>query len=105
MSHFVAAVSNTERGVFVAGRVNSAAVHFLIDTGATITLVGRTVYDELADDQPALQPTKMVVKGVDGSPLDVAGMGVFTLQFGNVTIQRQLVVCQLYLLYWARTCW
>lgn len=72
--------------------VNSQRGEFLIDTGATTTLVTKEFYDSLCQ-KPTLVPTNTIVEVADGEPIRTEGLGYFPLQVeGHVFMMPCLVV-------------
>ena len=85
-----------EKGLYLVGIVNKLSASFLVDTGAGVSIISLQFYERLQEeDWPVLQPTSTVVKAVQGSQLSVAGVGNFNLQFGEVSISRQILVADI----------
>ena len=71
-------------GLFVKGSIRSVEFQILIDTGATDTLIGMTVYHQLPREQrPTLEDCDTGVRQVDGSPLKVYGAAWLDLRIGK----------------------
>ncbi|KHJ77539.1 reverse transcriptase, partial [Oesophagostomum dentatum] len=64
---FAAENARTYLDVKIGGR----SLHFLLDTGADITLISRRTWKRLGS--PTLEPCAMPVKTVDGSPMKIDG--------------------------------
>ena len=73
-------------GLFVNGTVRNTKCHFLIDTGATDTLISSKVYYQIPREQrPVLETDGVQVRQVDGSPLSVLGIAWVDVQVGRTT--------------------
>ena len=60
-------------------KVNSQGGEFLVDSGATTTLVTKEFYDTLRN-KPAMVPTTIRVNVADGDPIQTEGFATFPLE-------------------------
>ena len=82
-----------ENGIFIQGHVEGTPINFLIDTGATVTVLSFAAFERIPSSRrPALQRTNTKVSGVGGSSLDIAGMAEMTLVFEGVPIIHKVIV-------------
>jgi predicted aspartyl protease len=66
----------TDAGMYLQGSVHGTGVKFLIDTGATVTMIAKGVYERMApEDRPWLYEVTGNVLCADGKPLEVVGKG------------------------------
>ena len=67
---------------------------FIIDTGATVTLLNYAQFMKIPmSSRPSLKPVKFSISMADGtSPLYVHGSGVFSLKCGSSKVKHEIVV-------------
>ncbi|KAL3891141.1 hypothetical protein ACJMK2_003404 [Sinanodonta woodiana] len=77
--------------MYLQGSVHGIGVRFLLDTGATVTMIARGVCERMAPgDRPRLYEVTGNVLYADGK-LEVVGKGKFTLSFGEKVKSTALV--------------
>ena len=86
-----------DNGVYVMGLVqgngHSTPVHFLVDTGAAVSVMSLTTYDRLPQEiRPPLKPTDVQIAGVTGDSLDIAGLAKMTLVFNGILIVHDVLI-------------
>ena len=70
--------------MYVELLIHDILVKFVVDTGATLTLVSNKVYDLIPDlYRPHLSATKSQIKSACGNYLNLRGKGNFKLNFGT----------------------
>ncbi|XP_063448081.1 uncharacterized protein LOC134727630 [Mytilus trossulus] len=83
-------------GMFVELNIQGVPVKFVVDTGATLTLVSKRVYDSIPDlCRPHLSETRSQIKSVSDKYLSLKGKGSFTLDFGKEKFISEAVVTDL----------
>ncbi|CAC5382568.1 unnamed protein product [Mytilus coruscus] len=92
----VVVLASKDAGMFVELGIQDVPVKFLIDTGATLTLVSTRVYDLIPDlRRPHLGETKSQIKSVCDNYLSLRGKGSFKLDFGKEEFISEAVVTDL----------
>ena len=80
----------------MTGSIQGAGVNFLIDTGATLTILSRKIYDSLTDDQkPELILDSEEILMADDSPLSVLGKGLMKITIGTKQVTQEIWVADL----------
>jgi predicted aspartyl protease len=80
-----------ESGMFVKVEINGKVLEFLVDTGATITLVSRNSSEDIVDSG-SLKPLNSDVMIADGTSLNVYGVQVLPLFIQGRQFQCKMVV-------------
>ncbi|XP_071136906.1 uncharacterized protein [Mytilus edulis] len=89
--------ASESKGIFVELSIQDVLVKFVVDTGATLTLVSTRVYDLIPDlCRPHLSETKSQIKSVCDKYLNLNGKGSFTLEFGKEKFISEAVVTDLH---------
>ncbi|XP_063431167.1 uncharacterized protein LOC134713784 [Mytilus trossulus] len=82
--------------MFVELKIQDVPVKFVIDTGATRTLVTSKVYDSIPDlCRPHLSETRSQIKSVSDKYLSLRGKGSFKMDFGKEKFTSEAVVADL----------
>ncbi|VDI29050.1 Hypothetical predicted protein [Mytilus galloprovincialis] len=82
--------------MYVELLIHDILVKFVVDTGATLTLVSNKVYDLIPDlYRPHLSATKSQIKSACGNYLNLRGKGNFKLDFGTERFTSEAVVTEL----------
>lgn len=71
------ATSSSDNGLYIIGKIDSLDVHFLVDSGATATLISKETYEKCgygSDSQ--LYSKDEIIKGVDGNNINVYGLSL-----------------------------
>ena len=77
----------------VAGHVNGVAIYFMIDTGASVSLVHADIWKEItAHCGLHLQTWHQKLIGVEGSPITVLGTATLDVSLGGITVQSDFLV-------------
>ena len=77
----------------VTGQIEGHPVRFLVDTGATITLVSTRVYSKLSGSP--LQPVDFTVYQADGEPMSTKGHMTCKISLGPLQVLQDVVVADL----------
>ena len=68
-------------------------VNFLIDSGSNSTLLSFDTYNSLdANSRPDLEPTDIVLMGVNGDELKVHGAAILHIEFSHRNFTKQAIV-------------
>ena len=86
-----------DNGVYIMGlgqgNGHSTPVHFLVDTGAAVSVMSLTTYDHLPQEiLPPLKPTNVQIAGVTDDSLDIAGLAKMTLVFNGILIVHDVLI-------------
>ncbi|CAG2190935.1 unnamed protein product [Mytilus edulis] len=88
--------ASEDAGMYVELLIQDIFVKFVVDTGATLTLVSTKVYDLIPDlYRPHLNATKSQIKSACGNYLNLRGKGNFKLDFGTERFTSEAVVTEL----------
>ncbi|VDI80984.1 Hypothetical predicted protein [Mytilus galloprovincialis] len=88
--------ASEDAGMYVELLIHDILVKFVVDTGATLTLVSTIVYDLIPDlYTPHLSATKSQIKSACGNYLNLRGKGKFKLDFGTERFTSEAVVTEL----------
>ena len=83
-------------GLFVVSKVHEQQIKCLIDTGSTITILSKTVYESFPDDKrPICQTTSTPVLSADGTPLKVYGYCMFPIQIGTKQFEHDFWIADI----------
>lgn len=83
-------------GVYVKGSVESVDVIFTVDTGASISLLSKKIFDEIPCNQrPDLHSKVPQLKGASGRDIPCYGTAYFQLQFGPLYLEKKLLVADI----------
>ncbi|CAC5403371.1 unnamed protein product [Mytilus coruscus] len=83
-------------GMYVKLNVGDIEAKFVVDTGATLTLVSSKLYDMLTPlDKSYLSKVKTTVRSVCGNKLELRGKDRFNLHFGPNMLQSEAVLTDL----------
>ncbi|XP_041467396.1 uncharacterized protein LOC121417729 [Lytechinus variegatus] len=93
----VGATLDTKRkGLYLQGKVNGQDLKLLVDTGATNTLIGEKVFDQIEEiRRPELLPVTSVVLQADGSQLRIRGKSMLEVQIGDIVVTTMATVASL----------
>lgn len=85
-----------DNGFYIFGFLNGLPVDFLIDSGSTSTIISSKTYELLPDDsKPELVRSNLVLKGVNGLPLETLGMATFEITFKDQKEQQTAIICNI----------
>ena len=77
----------------VAGYINGVAINFMVDTGASVSLLHADIWGRLtADCDLVLEAWHRKLIGVEGSPLSVLGTANMGVGLGGITVQSDFLV-------------
>lgn len=82
-------------GVYIEGKIEGLKVTLTADTGAARTVVSTRVYDKI----PLCKRPKLIksqsLASANGQPLVERGKAIFTLQIGDLVLEKELVVAEI----------
>ncbi|MES9881558.1 MAG: reverse transcriptase domain-containing protein [Sedimenticola sp.] len=82
-------------GMYIEAQVEDVNVIFAIDTGASKTVISKTVYLSIPEDRrPTLRKTTGLT-GASGKPLGQYGTAMFTLKIGSAELLREIIVADI----------
>ncbi|CAG2252737.1 unnamed protein product [Mytilus edulis] len=88
--------ASADAGMFVELNIQDVPATFVVDTGATLTLVSSRVYDLMSDlCRPHLSETSSQIKSVSDKYLSHRGKGSFKIDFGKEKFILEAVVTDL----------
>ncbi|CAC5409406.1 unnamed protein product [Mytilus coruscus] len=88
--------ASEDAGMFVELSIQDVPVKFVVDTGATLTLVSTRVYDLIPDlYRPHISETQSQIKSVCDNYLSLRCKGSFTLDFGKEKFTSEAVITDL----------
>ncbi|CAC5404356.1 unnamed protein product [Mytilus coruscus] len=88
--------ASEDAGMFVELSIQDVPVKFVVDTGATLTLVSTRVYDLIPDlYRPHMSEAQSQIKSVCDNYLSLRGKGCFKLDFGKEEFISEAVVTDL----------
>ncbi|CAC5403899.1 unnamed protein product [Mytilus coruscus] len=88
--------ASEDAGMFVELSIQDVPVKFVVDTGATLTLVSTRVYDLIPDlYRPHMSEAQSQIKSVCDNYLSLRGKGCFKLDFGKEKFTSEAVVTDL----------
>ncbi|CAG2213721.1 unnamed protein product [Mytilus edulis] len=75
---------NNEAGLYVELFINGIPAKFLIDTGATVSLVSDTLFEKLKSrDRPSVRQVTQEIIAANGESLKIIGKALFSLKLGS----------------------
>lgn len=80
-----------EAGIFIDSEVNGLKTKLLIDTGASLTLLSKRIYDKIPD-KPVLEESRQVITSASGSRLCQYGKADFVIEIGRSRETVKLMV-------------
>ena len=85
---------NPSNGFRLNGTINEIPVSFLLDTGATVTLLREDIWSRISAQRslPFTQCTSLELVGVDGSPLTVLCSTQVSLRLHGVVVTMDAIV-------------
>lgn len=85
-----------ENSYYVTGKVNGVVIDFLIDTGASVTMVSTETFDKMYENSPTrLEPVNRTCVNVSGSAIDFKGKLTTNINFGNIGRQQEIIVADI----------
>ena len=83
-----------ENGLYVTGEIQSRPVKFLVDTGASISLVSTEMYNKM-NLKNKLQEIQYDVRQADGKRMPVVGISNFEITMGPLRVDHEMIVADL----------
>ena len=85
-----------DNGLYIQGNINNNEIPFLLDSGATATLISEETYDQIGGEKSLpLSHRDLRIQGVDGANIKVRGYVNTNITFGNYTAKVTVIVCDM----------
>ncbi|XP_062589995.1 retroviral-like aspartic protease 1 [Saccostrea cucullata] len=85
-----------EAGMYIEISVQGVQAKFLIDTGATLTLLFSTMYEKIAENtRPKLQKINQSILAANGSELSIKDKTDLTLNIEGVVLYTTAVIAEI----------
>ena len=84
-----------DAGLFVNAKVGNQALKLLIDTGATVSIISKCVYEQLCDvdsNENTLSKVKRSILSANNEPLNVYGERHFDIELGSMLHKHKFIV-------------
>ena len=81
--------------VHINGIINSYTVHFMVDTGVAVPLLGTDTWNEIKGTSTLIPCTNPWLNEVGGTPLKVSGIAKLYLELGGQQYHVEVVVADL----------
>ncbi len=89
-------IKKDDDGLFIEGTIQNKQLSFLIDTGASVTIVKTSVYQEIPrDKRPPLEKVNVEMVAADGRSILCHGKGLFNLKIEGVELQHEVWVADI----------
>ena len=89
-------LESTDGSLFVNVQVAHRTLRVLVDTGANVTILPASLWEDPAfRSLGALESSGVAVKMVDGRPLPIAGEVELDLQVGNVLLKHRVLLADI----------
>ena len=80
-------------GLYVDVIVNGTKAKFLVDTGASISLVSETLFEKFkGHGMPQVKEIKQVITAANGEPVKSIGKAIFPIQIGELSAVIEAVI-------------
>jgi predicted aspartyl protease len=88
--------SNKEAGMYIDLKINDVPAKFLVDTGATISLVSNKIFYALdKSKRPEVRQLRQTIVTANGTNLSSIGQSLFNLKMGNQQCGIEAVIADL----------
>jgi dUTPase len=89
-------IKTHDDGLYISGTVNDIPLSFLVDTGASVTIISTNIYQQITCDlRPKLEQTDIRMTTADGTPLSCTGTALFQLEIQGMTFTHKLWVADI----------
>ena len=86
----------TVDGVYIKGSVQNYEIVYTVDTGASITLLSKNIFDSIPEhDKPKLHPRKPKLRDAAGNTITCYGNATFELLLGALPLKKKLIVAEI----------
>ena len=83
-------------GIFTLGNIGGGPVHFLVDTGASVSIIYPETYQRIpARKRPPLNPVDTSITGVSGASIEISGIADITVVFSGLPIPHPMLVADI----------
>ncbi|XP_032147741.1 LOW QUALITY PROTEIN: retroviral-like aspartic protease 1 [Sapajus apella] len=81
------------KGYYLKGKIGKVPVRFLVDSGAQVSVVHPSLWEEVTDgDLDTLQPFENVVKVANGAEMKILGVWDTAVSLGKLKLKAQFLV-------------
>ena len=89
-------ISQENDGPCILGEVENVPISFLIDTGASVTIINPRIYENIdIQARPVLQNAEVMMTMADGKNLNCLGKGSFRLKINGECFNHQIWVADI----------
>ena len=87
---------HSDNGPYIKGTILETGVNFLVDSGATTSLISRETYDLCKDDGcDLLLQQEINIQGVDGTHIKAYGYVDLIVKLGSYSFEKTFIVCDI----------
>ncbi|XP_004391422.2 retroviral-like aspartic protease 1 [Trichechus manatus latirostris] len=81
------------KGYYLKGKIGKVPVRFLVDSGAQVSVVHPSLWEEVTDgDLDTLRPFKNVVKVANGAEMKILGVWNTVMSLGKLNLKAEFLV-------------
>ncbi|KAL3831719.1 hypothetical protein ACJMK2_023435, partial [Sinanodonta woodiana] len=89
-------ISNNGSGMYIPGKMQGREVNYLIDTGATVTIIKSPIYEQMSDLQKRyLEPSSQQMKMADGKCIQTRGVGNMGITINGTEVKHAVWVAEI----------
>ena len=86
----------TVDGVYVKGFVQEVDIVYTVDTGASISLLSKKMFDEIPEqNRPVLHSKIPILRNADGKLIECYGNATFGMMLGPLYMEKKLVIAKI----------
>ena len=83
-------------GVYIKGAIQGVEVVYTVDTGASITLLSKKIFDQIPrNEKPSLHPKVPILKNADGKRIQCFGSTDIEMMLGPLYVEKKVVVAEI----------
>lgn len=92
----IAHIGGWDNGMYTLGLIRGQATHFLVDTGATVSVISTKVYDRIPKcKRPPLRESDTLLTGASGAEIKLAGSIKTNVVFGGRNFELDVLVADI----------
>lgn len=86
-------MNEPKNGLYIFGSLGTAQIKLLIDTGASISVMSKQVYDSIPEGfKPKIQHSDTVLVTVDGTKVTSKGKILLPIQVGSIQVIEEFII-------------